>query len=183
MGVWIGLSGAIDTVTERIGRTVAWLVLAACVVSVGNALSRKFLGVSSNAWMELQWLLFAAVFLLAAPWTLKANEHIRIDIINHKLSKVARNRIDVIGHALFLIPMAGLILWTSIPFALTSIGQREGSSNFGGLPQWPLKLLIPAAFALLLAQGVSELIKRIAVMRGDLADAVDPSASGPPHDI
>jgi TRAP-type mannitol/chloroaromatic compound transport system permease small subunit len=179
----IGFSRHIDSFNDRVGRGVAWLVLVACVVSVGNALARKFFGLSSNAWMELQWLLFSAVFLLAAPWTLKANEHIRIDIINHRLSKLARNRIELIGHALFLIPVATLIVWTSLPFALTSMAQREGSSNFGGLPQWPLKLLIPVAFAMLLAQGVSELIKRIAIMRGGLREPIDTLANNPPHDI
>jgi TRAP-type mannitol/chloroaromatic compound transport system permease small subunit len=176
-------SRTIDAMNEWIGRKAAWLVLAACIVSVVDALVRKFIGTSSNAWIELQWLLFSAVFLLAAPWTLKSNEHIRIDIVNQRLSKRARNWIELVGHALFLIPVAALIVWTAVPFALTSIAQREGSSNFGGLPQWPLKLLIPIAFGLLLLQGISELIKRIAIMRGDLADPVDSHAAHPSHDI
>ncbi len=183
MATLINFSRTIDAMNEWIGRTVAWLVLAACSVSVVDALVRKFIGTSSNAWIELQWLLFSAVFLLAAPWTLKSNEHIRIDIVNQRLNQRIRNWIELVGHALFLIPVAAIILWTAIPFALTSIAQREGSSNFGGLPQWPLKLLIPIAFGLLLAQGISELIKRIAIMRGQLAEPADAHVTHPSHDI
>jgi TRAP-type mannitol/chloroaromatic compound transport system permease small subunit len=187
MPALLNISRTIDAGNEWIGRKAAWLVLVACVVSVVDALVRSFLGTSSNAWIELQWLLFSAVFLLAAPWTLKSNEHIRIDIVNQRLSKRTRNWIELIGNALFLIPVAALILWTAIPFAMTSIAQREGSSNFGGLPQWPLKLLIPVAFGLLLLQGISELIKRIAIMLGELVDPADDAlndrASHPSHDI
>ena len=134
-------------------------------------------GAYANAMLEMQWLMFAAVFLLAAPWTLSSNEHIRIDILTQRFSKRTRDWIDVVGHALFLLPMAGLVLWTSVPFARLSFAQGEGSSNFGGLPQWPLKALIPLGFALLFAQGVSELIKRVAILRGELHDpAGQPSA-------
>jgi TRAP-type mannitol/chloroaromatic compound transport system permease small subunit len=178
------VSRAIDTVTTRVGRAVSWLVLVVCLVAAGSAIIGKLFGARSNVWLELQWLMFAAIFLLAAPWTLLANEHIRIDILNQRLSRRSRNWIDIIGHGLFLVPMAGLVLWTSVPFALTSWRQHEGSSNFGGLPQWPLKFLIPLAFALLLAQGASELIKRIAILRGDIADPRDAAARAPlPHDI
>jgi TRAP-type mannitol/chloroaromatic compound transport system permease small subunit len=171
------LSAVIDAITGRIGRVAAWLVLVACVVSVGNAIVRKLFGVSSNAWIEVQWLMFSAVFLLAAPWTLRSNEHIRIDIINQRLSPRARDWIDIAGHALFLLPVAAIVVWTSVPFALTSLAQSEGSSNFGGLPQWPLKLLIPVAFSLLLLQGVSELIKRVAHLGG--LGAAEPHAPTP----
>ena len=156
--------------TVRIGRAVSWLVLGVCMVAAGSAIIGRLFGARSNVWLETQWLMFAAVFLLAAPWTLLANEHIRIDIVNQRLSKRTRDWIEILGHGLFLIPMAALVLWTSIPFALTSMRQQEGSSNFGGLPQWPLKVLIPLSFALLLAQGISELIKRIAILRGDRPD-------------
>jgi TRAP-type mannitol/chloroaromatic compound transport system permease small subunit len=125
---------------------------------------------SSNAWLELQWWLFAAVFLLAAPWTLALNEHIRIDIVTQRLPRRWRNMIDITGHLLFLLPMAALVVWTSWPFFLVSYEQNEQSSNYGGLPQWPAKLLIPLAFAILFIQGLSEIIKRIAVMSGKLPD-------------
>ena len=172
------LSRAIDALTTRIGRAVSWLVLAVCMVAAGSAIIGRLFGARSNVWLETQWLMFAAIFLLAAPWTLLRNEHIRIDILNHRLAKRTRDWIDIIGHVLFLIPMAALVLWTSIPFALTSFHQHEGSSNFGGLPQWPLKALIPLAFALLLAQGISELIKRVAILRGLMPDP----ATAPPID-
>ena len=179
------LSRGIDGVTGAIGRAVSWLVLAVCGVAAGSAIIGKVFGAGAyaNAMAEVQWLMFAAVFLLAAPWTLERNEHIRIDILNHRLSKRTRDLIDIAGHALFLLPMAALVLWMSVPFARASLAQHEGSSNFGGLPQWPLKMLIPVAFALLLAQGVSELIKRVAIVRGDLADPALDHAADVPHDI
>jgi TRAP-type mannitol/chloroaromatic compound transport system permease small subunit len=168
----LGVSRFIDGLTGAVGRAVSWLILAVCVVAAGAAFLAKVFGAGAyaNALLEVQWLMFAAVFLLAAPWTLSSNEHIRIDILNQRLSKRTRDWIDVMGHALFLLPMAALVLWTSVPFARLSFAQAEGSSNFGGLPQWPLKAMIPVAFALLFAQGVSELIKRVAILRGDLAD-------------
>ena len=175
------LSRAIDALTVFIGRSVSWLVLAVCVVAAGHAIAGKLFGAGSrsNAWTEIQWLMFAAVFLLAAPWTLAVNQHIRIDILNHRLKKRTRDLIDIAGHVLFLLPMAFIVLWTSLPFAMTSLSQREGSSNFGGLPQWPLKFLIPIAFALLFLQGVSELIKRVAILRGLIPDP----AALPPNSI
>jgi TRAP-type mannitol/chloroaromatic compound transport system permease small subunit len=166
----LGLSRLIDAGTRRLGQWVAWLVVAAAVISAGNAIIRKLFDTSSNAWLELQWWLFAAVFLLTAPWTLALNEHIRIDILSQRFPRKIRNWIEIAGHLLFLLPMAAIIVWTSWPFFLVSYAQNEQSSNFGGLPQWPPKFLIPLAFAILFAQGVSELIKRIAVMRGDLAE-------------
>lgn len=158
------LSRGIDRVTIAVGRVVAWAILIACVVAVGNALARKLLGLGSNAWLELQCLLLAAVVLLAAPWTLASNEHIRVDILTARLTARTRAWIDIAGHALFLLPVAAVVLWTSLPFALLSLNQGEGSSNFGGLPQWPVKVLIPVAFALLIAQAVSEIIKRVAAI-------------------
>lgn len=179
MGALLALSRGIDRFTERLGRLVAWLVVAAIVVSAANAIVRKALDQSSNAWLELQWWMFGAVFLLAAPWTLKANEHIRIDVLSSRLPRAARDRIDIIGHALFLIPVAAVVLMTSWPFFARSYLQNEQSANAGGLPQWPPKLLIPLAFGLLLVQGLSELIKRVAILRGDLdrQPAGEPGAS------
>ena len=173
----LAFSRTVDRLTEWIGRKVAWLAVAAIVVSAGNATVRKVFDTSSNAWLELQWWLFGAVFLLCASWTLSSNEHIRIDIVNNYLPRSARNTIDVVGHVLFLMPVCLVILYTSVPFFWRSLMQNEQSSNAGGLPLYPPKALIALGFALLLVQGVSELIKRIAIMRGDLKD----TASGGGH--
>lgn len=173
----LGISRAIDTMTDFIGRWVAWLIVAAAMVSAVNAIIRKLFDTSSNAWLEAQWFLFGLVFLLCAPWTLSANEHIRIDIVNSMLPKKARNAIEIIGHTLFLLPMAAVMLYTSLPFFWTSFKLNEQSTNAGGLPQWPAKLFIPLGFGLLLIQGISEFIKRIAIIRGDMED----TASGGGH--
>lgn len=170
MQALLSLSRAIDALSGWIGRSVSWLIVAMAVICVGNSVILKLLNSSSNAWLELQWWLFAAVFLLAAPWTLRDNEHIRIDVFSSHLPKTVRNWIDVVGHTLFLLPVAAVILYTSWYYFLASLAQNEQSKYAGGLPQWPIKALIPFAFALLLAQGLSELIKRIAIMRGDLQD-------------
>jgi TRAP-type mannitol/chloroaromatic compound transport system permease small subunit len=170
MRALLAISHWIDAATRTIGQSVAWLIVVAALISGGNALIRKIFDVSSNTWLELQWWLFAAVFLLAAPWTLALNEHIRIDIVNERLPRWARNAIEIIGHVFFLLPMAALVAYTSWPFFVSSYEQNEQSSNFGGLPQWPVKLLIPVAFALLFVQGLSELIKRIAIINGDLPE-------------
>ena len=149
---------------------MSWLVVAAALISAANAVIRKLFGVSSNSWLELQWVLFSMIFLLCAPWTLQVNEHIRIDIVNNLLPKRVRDMIDVIGDALFLLPLTIVMLITSLPFFLASFRIREQSGNAGGLPQWPAKSLIFIGFLLLMMQGISELIKRIAVMRGLIAD-------------
>lgn len=167
----LALSRLIDAGTQRLGEWVAWLIVAAALISAGNAVIRKLFDTSSNAWLELQWWLYAVVFLLAASWTLSLNEHIRIDIVSQRFSPTVRNVIEIIGHVFFLLPMAALVVWTSWPFFVASYLQNEQSSNYGGLPQWPAKLLIPLAFTVLFVQGVSELIKRVAVMRGDLVEA------------
>jgi TRAP-type mannitol/chloroaromatic compound transport system permease small subunit len=164
------LSGIIDATNTRIGRWCAWLILLAVVISAGNATIRKIFDVSSNSWLELQWVLFAAVFLLCAPWTLLENEHIRIDIVNNLLPNRVRDTIDIVGHAFFLLPLTIIMIVTGIPFFLRSVEINEQSGNAGGLPQWPAKALVMIGFALLFAQGVSELIKRIAIMRGLIPD-------------
>ena len=164
------LSRVIDTATTWIGKRLAWLIVAAVVVSAVNATVRKIFDTSSNSWLELQWVLFSIVFLLCSPWTLLANEHIRIDIVNQMMPKQIRNSIDVIGHAFFLLPLCVVMILTGVPFFLVSYGQNEQSLNAGGLPQWPSKGLIMVAFAMLLIQGLSELVKRIAVMRDLIAD-------------
>jgi TRAP-type mannitol/chloroaromatic compound transport system permease small subunit len=164
------LSRAIDAVNRWLGQKLSWLVLAAVLISAANATIRKLFGVSSNAWLELQWVLFSAIFLICASWTLLENEHIRIDIVNNLLPKRVRDSIDVVGHAFFLLPLTIVMMVTSLPFFLASFSLQEQSGNAGGLPQWPAKSLVFIGFALLFAQGLSELIKRIAVMRGLIDD-------------
>ncbi|WP_439541519.1 TRAP transporter small permease subunit [Hyphomicrobium sp.] len=168
----LAVSRLIDRASGALGRSVAWLIVVAAVISASNAVVRKAFDWSANSLLEVQWWLFAAVFLLAAPWTLAVNEHIRIDVVNSRLSARARNIIELIGHAVFLLPTAAMIVYTSSIFFANSYAQNEQSPNAGGLPQWPVKILIPIAFAWLFAQGISELIKRIAIMRGDLAEPV-----------
>ena len=172
MGRLLGFSRAIDRFNTRIGHVVAWAILIAVVVSAVNAIIRKVFNASSNSWLELQWILFGAVFLLCAPWTLLSNEHIRIDIVNNALPKRVRDWIDVLGHLLFLLPVTVVIAWLGWPFFWLSLMQDEQSTNAGGLPVYPSKFLIPLGFTLLFVQGISELIKRIAIIRGDLADTV-----------
>ena len=166
----LGLSRTIDRVNTVIGQYAAWMILAAVLISAANAIVRKIFNVSSNSWLEIQWILFGLVFLLCAPWTLLNNEHIRIDIVNSLLSKRVRDAIDVIGHWFFVVPICLVMLYTGVPFFLRSYYQNEQSANAGGLPVYPAKFLIPFAFVLLLAQGISELIKRRAIMQGRLAD-------------
>ncbi len=164
------MSRGIDAFTRWTGKRLAWLILLAVVVSALNAIVRKTFDTSSNSWLELQWVLFSMVFLLCSPWTLLDNEHIRIDIVNNMLPKRVRDSIDVIGHIFFLMPLTVVMIITGVPFFLRSAQIDEQSGNAGGLPQWPAKSLIMIGFAFLLVQGISELIKRIAVMRGMIPD-------------
>ena len=170
VGALLAVSRVIDAVNFRIGKVLAWLILAAVIVSAVNAVIRKLFDMSSNSWLELQWVLFGAVFLCVASWTLLDNEHIRIDIVNSQFSQRARNIIDVIGHAFFLLPLTVVMIITSYPFVTKSVLLNEQSMNAGGLPQWPAKMLILIGFLLLFFQGISELIKRIAVMMGRIPD-------------
>jgi TRAP-type mannitol/chloroaromatic compound transport system permease small subunit len=164
------ISRIIDAINLRIGKWLAWLILIAVLVSAINATVRKTFDMSSNAWLELQWVLFSAVFLLCSPWTLLSNEHIRIDILNTAFPKQVRNIIDVVGHALFLLPLTIILIITSYPVFLDSFRLNEQSFSAGGLPQWPAKSLLVIGFTLLFAQGFSELVKRAAVMRGLIPD-------------
>ena len=164
------LSRAIDAFTRWLGKRLAWLILVAVVVSALNATVRKTFDTSSNSWLELQWVLFSIVFLLCSAWTLLDNEHIRIDIVNNLLPNKVRDSIDIVGHAFFLIPLCIVMIITGGPFFMRSVELNEQSGNAGGLPQWPAKSLIIIGFTLLLVQGISELIKRIAVMRGLIPD-------------
>jgi TRAP-type mannitol/chloroaromatic compound transport system permease small subunit len=164
------LSNRIDAFTRWTGKRLAWLILVAVIVSAANAIIRKGFDVSSNSWLELQWVLFSIVFLLCSPWTLLDNEHIRIDIVNNTLPKTVRNIIDLVGHTFFLLPLCIVMIITGGPFFMRSVEINEQSGNAGGLPQWPAKSLVIIGFTFLFVQGVSELIKRIAVMRGLIPD-------------
>jgi TRAP-type mannitol/chloroaromatic compound transport system permease small subunit len=166
----LAVAKAIDAVNTRIGKLIAWLVVLAILISATNAIIRKAFDMSSNAWLEAQWILFGVVFLLCAPWTLILNEHIRIDIVSSRFSKRVRDWVDVLGHLLFLFPTCLIVMYTGWPFFFRSFALNEQSLNAGGLPQWPAKFLVPFAFTLLFIQGISELIKRIAIMRGQMAD-------------
>lgn len=166
MSVLLKFSRAIDMLNTVIGRAAGWLILAAVVISAGNAVTRKFWSLSSNAWLELQWYLFGGVFMLCAAYALLKDAHVRIDVLSSMLGRQGRDWIDIIGHALFLIPLCLLLLYEGWPFFLRSFTSGETSSNAGGLVLWPAKLLVPLGFFLLLLQAFSELIKRIALMRG-----------------
>jgi TRAP-type mannitol/chloroaromatic compound transport system permease small subunit len=164
----LALARLIDALTERVGRVVIWLVLVATLISAGNALSRYLLGASSNAWLEIQWYLFGAMFLLAAGYTLKHNGHVRIDIFYNRLGPRGQAWIDLVGGLLFLLPMALLLAWLAWPMFHEAWLTNEMSPDAGGLLRWPVKLLLPAGFGLLALQGVAEVIKRIGVLSGHL---------------
>ena len=170
MNAMLALSRAIDAITERVGRFVYWLVLIVVLISAANAIVRKLFNYSSNAYLEIQWYLFSVIFLFGAGYTLLRNEHVRIDIIAGRLSARAQNWIDVIGIVLFLWPMSFVIMWMSWPLFVDSLTRHEVSSNAGGLLIWPARLMMPIGFALLIMQSVSELIKRIAFLRGRIPD-------------
>lgn len=166
MNLLLRLSGLIDRLNDRVGRTVTWAVLAMTLISSGNALIRYTFNASSNGWLEIQWYLFAAVFLLCAGYTLQHNEHVRIDVITGRFGPRTHAWIDLIGSLFFLLPMAVLILWLSWPIFWGALTSGEMSSDAGGLIRWPAKALIPLGFALLVLQGLSEIIKRAAFLFG-----------------
>lgn len=166
MNALLTLSRAIDAMSERIGRLVYWLVLAVVLISAANASVRKAFNYSSNSFLEIQWYLFSVIFLLGAGYVLLHNAHVRIDIISGRLSARAQNWIDVFGILFFLFPMAFVIMKLSWPLFMDSFTRNEVSTNAGGLIIWPARLLVPIGFFLLIVQGVSELIKRIAFLRG-----------------
>jgi len=166
-------SRAIDAVSAFVGKVAAWLVLVAVLVSAGNAMIRKTFDISSNAWLELQWYLYGAVFLLAAAYTLQRNEHVRIDFVSNMLTKRTRDWIDLLGHIFFLLPFTIMMVYLSYPWFIRSFNSGEFSSSAGGLILWPAKILILLGFTLLTFQGFSEIIKRIAVIHGDIKDPYD----------
>ena len=164
------LSRAIDSLNDLIGRGAYWLVLVAVLVSAMNAMIRYTFDISSNAWLELQWYLFSTVFLLCAGYTLGRNEHVRIDIVAGRLSRRTQSWIDLLGGLFFLLPMSLIITWLSWPVFIESYARHEISGDAGGLLRWPVRLLVPVGFFLLSLQGISEVIKRIAFLRGLIAE-------------
>ncbi len=170
MRAGLAIAGAIDRMNEWIGKSVGWLILVAILVSAINATVRKLFNISSNAWLELQWYLYGAAFLGAAAYTLKQNEHIRIDIVYGLFSRRRQHWIDLFGHIFFLMPFTIMMVWMFVPYVAQSIRIGEVSTNAGGLTLWPAKSLLLIGFCLLALQGVSEIIKKIAVMRGIIPD-------------
>ena len=170
MNALLSLSRAIDKLNERVGLTVSWLVLAAVLISAANAIVRKAFNVSSNSFLEIQWYLFSVVFLFCAGYTLLRNQHVRIDVIAGRLSPQAQAWIDILGTIFFLMPMAITIMWLSWPVFVQAYERHEVSTNAGGLLIWPARLLVPIGFFLLVIQGFSELIKRVAFLKGLIPD-------------
>ena len=166
MGILLRLSRLIDALNDRLGRLANWLVLAACLISAGNAMSRYAFDLSSNAWLEVQWYLFAAIVMFGASYTLRVNEHVRVDIVYTHLSERGKEWLDLLGTAIFLVPSMLVIAWYSWPFFAQSYAVGEISGNAGGLLRWPVKILVPIGFTLVALQGISEIIKRAAALRG-----------------
>ncbi len=170
MRTLLAISRAVDAVNESVGKLAAWAILASILVSSGNAVIRKAFNYSSNAWLELQWYLFGVAFLLAAAYTLKQNEHIRVDIVYGMLGRKRQHWIDLLGHIFFLMPFAILMVYYFGPWFLRAYRSGEMSSAASGLILWPAKLLLLIGFVQLTAQGISEIVKKIAVMRGEMDD-------------
>lgn len=166
----LSVSRVIDSITDRIGRGLIWFILAAVIISGVNAILRKVFNIGSNAWLEVQWYLFAAVFMLGAGYAFLKNVHVRIDFLSGKLSPRARNWIDIVGIVVFLVPLCLIMINLGWPLFENAWVSGEMSQNAGGLIRWPVLLLIPLGMALLLMQTVSELIKRIAFLRGLIPD-------------
>lgn len=166
MGGLLSLARLIDALNERVGRAAMWLVLAATLISSGNAVMRYGFDRSSNAWLEIQWYLFALIFLLGAGYTLKHNGHVRIDILYGRFSPRLQAWVDLVGGLLFLLPLCGLMIWMGWDGFAASWAVNETSPDAGGLSRWPIKLAIPLGFALLWLQGVAEVIKRAAFLSG-----------------
>ena len=173
MNALLKLSQLIDSITEFVGKSIIWVVLVVTLISTGNALMRYTINYSSNAFLEIQWYLFAVIFLFGAGYTLKKNEHVRIDLISGKFSKRGQAWIDVFGIIFFLMPMAIAIMWMSWPVFLLAFKNNEMSSNAGGLILWPARLMVPVGFFLLVMQGFSELIKRLGFLQGLCPDPTD----------
>jgi len=173
MDALLALSRAIDRVNLFVGRAVSWLVLVVVLISAGNAISRKLFDVSSNAWLEIQWYLFSAIFLLAAGYTLLQGEHVKVDVIFGRLRRRAQLWIELFGTLFFLLPFSIIPILLTWPIVASKFASGETSGNAGGLILWPVWMLIPIGFFLLGLQGISELIKRIAILTGKLPDTAE----------
>ena len=173
MRLLLSFSALIDSVNEKIGYVCNWLVLLACVVSAGNAMVRYAYDTSSNAWLEVQWYMFAVMVMFGASYTLKRNEHVRVDLLYMTLSRRGQLWIDILGTLFFLLPACIILAWLSWPFFMQSFNVYEHSSNAGGLVRWPIKLVLPIGFALVSLQGLSELIKRVAFLNGYAVDSLE----------
>lgn len=176
MNAMLALSRLIDALTERVGRLTYWLILVAVLISTGNAIVRYAFSISSNAWLELQWYLFSAVFLFCSGYALLHNQHVRIDVVAFHLGKRTQAWIDILGTVFFLFPMAITIMWLSWPVFVDAYQHNEVSTNAGGLVIWPARLMVPVGFLLLILQGLSELIKRVAFLRGLIPDPSEKDA-------
>ncbi|EEH15564.1 Hypothetical protein, conserved [Brucella ceti str. Cudo] len=172
MSVLLALSRAIDAANNFIGKSVSWLVLVAVLISAINAVTRKLFNVSSNAWLEAQWYLFSAVFLIAAGYTLLHSEHVKVDLLYSRYSRRTQLLVEIFGTIFFLLPFCIITIYLSWPIVEAKIASGETSNNTGGLVLWPVWLLIPIGFSLLALQGISELIKRIAILQGRIPDTV-----------
>ncbi len=177
MGMLLSFSRMIDALNVRLGKLVAWLVLAAVALSAGNAVVRKVFNWSTNGMLEMQWYLFGVVFMIGASWTMRDNEHVRVDVISSRLSKFVRDRIEIFGLIFFFFPFALVHLYYSYSFFKVSFVTQEWSTNAGGLIIWPAKFMVLLGFFLISLQGVSQLIKRIAIVRGDLEEVDDMMAA------
>ncbi|MDH5208616.1 MAG: TRAP transporter small permease subunit [Burkholderiaceae bacterium] len=177
----LALSRVIDAVTDRLGHGLTWLILAAVVISGGNAIMRKAFNIGSNAWLEVQWYLFAAVFMLGAGYAFLKNVHVRIDFLSGRLSPRARNWIDIVGIVVFLVPLCVMMIDLGWPLFVNAWESGEMSQNAGGLIRWPVMLLIPLGMTLLLVQAISELIKRFAFLRGHIPDPLAHDEPGQKH--
>ena len=183
MNALLAFSRLVDAINTHVGKLVTWLVLVAVLISAANAIVRKTLDYSSNAWLEVQWYLFSAVFLLCAAYTLLRNEHIRIDVVAGRFSKRTQTWIDIFGTVFFLLPMVALVLYEAWPWFVRTFVSKEVSASAGGLILWPAKILLPIGFALLGLQGISELIKRIAFLRGLAPDPTEKFGEKSPEEI
>lgn len=170
MQILLTLARAIDALNERVGRCMLWLILLCTVISAANAIARYGFNLSSNAFLEIQWYLYSLVFLGAAGYTLKHNAHVRIDLVVGRLNRRAQAWIDVFGGLVMLLPVCLIIFWFGWEAALESYRIHEASSDAGGLPRWPIKFVVPVAFALLILQGLAETVKRVAYLRGMIPD-------------
>ena len=173
MRLLLSFSTLVDALNEKIGNVCNWLVLLACVVSAGNAMVRYAYDTSSNAWLEIQWYMFAVIVMFGASYTMKRNEHVRVDLLYMNLGRRGQLWIDILGTLIFLLPTCTILAWLSWPFFMQSFNVNEGSSNAGGLLRWPIKLVLPVGFALVALQGLSELIKRVAFLNGYAVDSLE----------